>query len=213
MNEHEQERRNQQPDETPPEEVRPPGGTAERREGESALRPRIYVASLSDYNDGRLHGDWLDAGQEVEGLHSQIEAMLATSTIPHAEEWAIHDYEDFGPVRLGEYEPLALVSALGLGIAVHGEAFAALAALVDNDRDRLATFEDAYRGHWDSMAAYAEELLDDLGATAELERIPEWLQPYVEVDVAGFGRDLVLGGDVLSVDAHDGGVYVFDRER
>lgn len=59
------------------------------------------------------------------------------------------------------------------------------------------------------MTDYAEELLDDLGATEALERGPEWLQPYVQLDVRGFARDLKLGGDVRTV-AGDGGVWVFE---
>lgn len=53
--------------------------------------PRIYVASLSDYNAGRLHGSWLDANQPVDQLNDGVQAMLASSTEPLAEEYAIHD--------------------------------------------------------------------------------------------------------------------------
>ena len=34
--------------------------------------PRIYVASLSDYNAGRLHGVWIDAAEELDEIWSQI---------------------------------------------------------------------------------------------------------------------------------------------
>jgi len=69
-----------------------------REEGESAqkVRPRIYVASLSDYNAGRLHGGWFDADREPEKLEKEIGFMLACSPELIAEEWAIHDHEGFG---------------------------------------------------------------------------------------------------------------------
>ncbi len=35
----------------------------EEHEQEPRVQPRIYVASLSDYNAGRLHGQWLDAAE------------------------------------------------------------------------------------------------------------------------------------------------------
>ena len=38
--------------------------------------------------------------------------MLARSPMPGAEEWAIHDYEGFGPLRLGEYEDLGTISQI-----------------------------------------------------------------------------------------------------
>lgn len=61
------------------------------REASFGQTPRIYVASLSDYNNGLLHGEWIDAGQEPDEIHEQVQAMLAESESPGAEEWAIHD--------------------------------------------------------------------------------------------------------------------------
>lgn len=42
---------------------------------------RIYVASLSDYNAGILHGTWIDFAQltDLDDLRAAIAAMLATS--------------------------------------------------------------------------------------------------------------------------------------
>src|ERR1700722_12250921 len=79
----------------------------EEHEQEPKHQPRIYVASLSDYNAGRLHGEWLDAAQDPEALLAGIGAM--SSAEPGAEEWAIHDYEEFCGVRLGEYASIESV--------------------------------------------------------------------------------------------------------
>ena len=70
-------------------------------------------------------------------------------------------------------------------------------------------FEEVYRGHWESVTAYAEDFLDLLGANRYIEEVPEYLQPYVKLDVEGFARDLELGGDIIT-SVGDGGVYVFD---
>lgn len=183
-------------------------------EREPADGPRIYVASLSDYNDGRLHGTWLDADADPDELADGINDMLARSPTPGAEEWAIHDHEGFGPLHLGEYEDIATISQLGRGIAEHGAAFAHWAEICGTrDPDELARFDDVYLGHWNSAEAYAEELLDDLGIEELLEReVPEHLQPYVTVDVDGFARDLEYSGDVTASDG-DHGVYLFDNLR
>lgn len=99
--------------------------TGSTAEAAGQAPPRIYVASLSDYNAGRLHGAWIDAVQEIDELHGAIADMLAGSSTGRAEEWAIHDYEGFGPVELSEYESLANVARLARGIAEHGPAYAA----------------------------------------------------------------------------------------
>lgn len=185
-----------------------------RPEHEPRDRPRIYVASLSDYNAGRLHGTWIDAYQEDEDLAAEIQTMLDSSPEPIAEEWAIHDYEGFGPLRLGEYEDLASVAKVGRGIAEHGPAYAHWAGVVGiGDPDELDRFEDVYLGHHESVEAYAEELLDDLGYFDLVERtVPEYMQAYITVDVQGFARDLELSGDITTSEG-DGGAYVFDQNR
>jgi antirestriction protein len=178
------------------------------------VEPRIYAASLSDYNAGHLHGTWIDAAVDIDELWAGVQAMLAASPTPGAEEWAIHDYEGFGPVHLGEYEDLTTVAQIARGIAEHGPAFAHWAALIDTtDTDELARFDDTYLGEYESIEAYAEALLDDLGYPDLIERAsPEHLQPYVHLDVEAFARDLELSGDITTSDT-DGGVYVFDQHR
>lgn len=182
-----------------------------QREVEPNIQPRIYVASLSDYNAGRLHGSWLDADVEAADLAEGVQNMLARSPEPLAEEYAIHDYEGFGPLRLNEYESLESVSIVAQGIAEYGPAFAHWAALVGTtDTEALSRFDDAYRGHHASVADYGESLLEDMGLRQELEAaVPEFLEPYVRIDVEAFARDLELSGDV-TVSPGDGGVYIFE---
>lgn len=183
-------------------------------EREPRSDPRIYVASLADYNDGRLHGVWLDAASDDEDLADAVHAMLERSPIPGAEEWAIHDYENFGPVRLSEFEGLATVSRLAKGIAEHGPAFAHFASICDStDPEELARFEDAYLGHFDSIEGYAEELLDDMGIDELLDRaVPDSLRAYVKLDFEAFARDLEYSGDVTASEG-DNGAYLFDQNR
>ena len=57
---------------------------------------RIYEADLAAYNNGKLHGVWINVSDDLDGIHEQINAMLAESPEGFAEEYAIHDYEGFG---------------------------------------------------------------------------------------------------------------------
>ena len=170
-------------------------------------QPRIYVASLSDYNAGRLHGVWIDAAQETEAIWEQINAMLASSPEDGAEEFAVHDYENFGPIALGEYEPIEMVAKIGRGIAKHGIAYAAWAQqLGSSEWHDLDRFEDTYLGDWDSIIEHAQQLLDDLGIDTEVFG-PEWLSSYIYVDVDGFARDLAYDLNVIEFNNR---VYVFE---
>lgn len=165
--------------------------------------PRIYVASLSDYNAGRLVGEWIDADQDADDIHAAIQAMLATSKEEVAEEWAIHDYEGFGDLKLSEYESIERVAEIGQAIAEHGDAMAAFLGY-DSSRDP-SEFADAYLGHFDKLEDYAENLLDDMGV---FDNVNDMLRTYF--DVEQYARDLDMGGDVYTVDDPSGGVFVFD---
>ena len=64
-------------------------------------RPRIYVACLAAYNNGCLHGRWIEATTPDE-IWEQVRAMLADSPEPDAEEWAIHDHDGFEGAPLSD---------------------------------------------------------------------------------------------------------------
>ena len=71
---------------------------------------RIYVASLSDYNDGRLEGKWFDLADysDASELMEAIQEMLDDLTKKYndgevREEWAVHDYEGIPSTLASEY--------------------------------------------------------------------------------------------------------------
>ncbi|MHC4399439.1 MAG: antirestriction protein ArdA [Planctomycetota bacterium] len=162
--------------------------------------PRVYVACLASYNAGILHGAWIDA-TDADAIREAIQEMLKRSPCPGAEEYAIHDYEGFGNIRLSEWEDIDRVAELGALIDEHGAAFAAYANHVGVDYATEESFQDAYCGEWDSEEAYAENLFDEL----YLHEVPEHIQHYI--DYEAFARDLFIN-DYFSVES-DSGVYVF----
>ena len=162
--------------------------------------PRIYVACLASYNAGILHGQWIDTA-DADEMREAIQEMLGRSPCPGAEEYAIHDYEGFGSIRLSEWEDIDRVAELGQLIAEHGAAFAAYAGHIGADYATAESFQDAYCGEWDSQRAYAENLFDELYA----HDLPEHIAPYI--DYEAFARDLFIN-DKYSVESGSG-VYVF----
>jgi antirestriction protein len=72
--------------------------------------PRIYVASLSDYNNGRLEGKWFDLsdysnGSELmDGINEMLEEISEKYNDGEVrEEWAVHDYEYIPSSLASEY--------------------------------------------------------------------------------------------------------------
>jgi antirestriction protein len=185
---------------------------AEQHEAEPTVRPQIWVASLADYNNSIVHGTWIDATQDEAALRADIAAMLAASPLTAAtgepaEEWAIHVFQGFGALSIFEQEDLSWISRVAKGIQQHGLAFAAYADVME-DEALLDGFDGAYLGHYDSLHAYVEQLINELAYDRILdEAVPASLRPYVKIDISATADD--LGRDLHALPAPDGGVWIF----
>ena len=164
--------------------------------------PRIYVADLAAYNAGILRGVWIDATKEPEEIMAEVQAMLAGSSEPVAEEWAIHCYEGFGAAYISELTGFEDVHTIALLIEEHGALGAELLGQWNNDVDEVRRlFDDGYYlGVWDSVADYAQE------QTEETTEIPDHLRYYL--DYSAMARDMELNGDIFTVEL-DGQVHIF----
>lgn len=135
--------------------------------------------------------------------------MLAESRQPGAEEFAIHDYDQFGQWRIHENDPIELVAGIARGIKEHGYAFAAWAEVNEATPERFDDFTEAYLGRYDSVQDYAEQLIDDLGYTAELAKLPDALRRYLRFDTKALARDMEQDGQIHPVGSSDDGVWIF----
>ena len=163
--------------------------------------PKIYVACLAAYNNGILHGSWIDAAQGLDAIQSDVQAMLEASPIEGAEEFAVHDYEGFGSYSVSEYEGLESVSEIAEFIEDHGELGAeVLAHFSDIDEARTA-IEENYSGCYASLADYAQ------GFTEDTSEVPKHLEFYI--DYERMGRDMEMSGDIFTIETAHDEVHVF----
>lgn len=137
---------------------------------------RIYVACLASYNNGILHGAWINACQDSEEIMEEAQAMLAASSIEDAEEWAIHDYEGFEGISLSEYAGFERVAEFASFIEEHGELGAKVYEHFSNLDDAQTALDDHYCGRYDSAADFAKE------TTTETTEIPERLAFYIDYE-------------------------------
>lgn len=130
----------------------------------------------------------------AEGDRLDLRDMLKASPIENAEEWAIHDYEGFGGIRISEYEGFERVSQLAAFIAEHGEIGAALLDYYSGDLDEA--LDDRHLGAYASLADYV------LDVTEETTAIPQSLRYYI--DWQAMARDAELSGELFTIQtAHD----------
>jgi antirestriction protein len=181
------------------------------------LAPRIYVACLSAYNNGHLHGWWIDADQEPDALSLDIEEMLADSPMDDAEEWAIHDFLNFSPISLDEHEDIEKVCQWANLINEHTDDRGAIAAYISWAEDAglevtSEEFESRYCGHWESGEDFALN-------SGEIEELYNWSKFEKEhhfwstmIDWERVGRELELSDAYYYADGSKSGnygIYVF----
>lgn len=171
------------------------------------MKNRIYVACLAAYNNGFLHGKWIEVTSDYEALIDEVRAMLKASPEPDAEEWAIHDYEGFDGLKVEEYTDFKELCEYVEAIEGSSYDQELIAGVMDNlsitAREAIAYIEDNFAGEAESLEQWA---IDFLQETGELENLPKHLSYYF--DYAAYARDLELNGDVFTV-SNGRNVYIF----
>lgn len=195
--------------------------------------PRVWIACLAAYNEGHLHGEWVDA-TDADELHEVGKRIIASSPAMYAEELAIHDYDNFpGAIvrQLGEYPRFETLANVASALEEHGEAFGAWLGVQDSALDLAADdlgsqFEEHFRGEWDSEEAFAMEQVCEIGwggISAQLYEKP-YASPEETINVfdelasylnwESIAREMFQHGNYTSV-RMDGGtysMYVFEDE-
>ena len=188
-------------EERPVTEPQPPAPRGTATGSDHQTRPRIYVACLAAYNNGKLHGRWIVV-TDPDDVRHQVADMLAASPEPGAEEWSIHDSEGFEGAELSEWANFETVCDLADFIAEHGELGAKLYAHFGNDLEQAGAQFDDYAGEYASLGAFAEDLHDSTRT-----ELPDDLRYYMDWDARG--RDLELSGDVFAIETGFEQIHIF----
>jgi len=148
--------------------------------GGSMETPRIYVADLEAYNNGRLVGEWLDLADynDADELMDAIQDVLKKSG---GEEYAIHDVEYVPRSMYSEYmgkrdfeelyEMMDLAKDNNLPLEVVQE--------VVSQYDASAV--DEFQGKYDNAEDFAEQLVDEMGGLENFSS-PEYYVYMTDTD-------------------------------
>jgi antirestriction protein len=168
--------------------------------------PRIYVACLSAYNNGKLHGEWIDCDQDADDIWAEINKMLAQSPEPDAEEWAIHCYENWQGIEISEHESIERIAELAQLLEEHGQAYAVYYQHYASDATS-EDFQDRYIGKYEDEEDFVYQMWDECGRLKQLEEL-NINESYI--DWSAIARDWFIDS-YHSVEVGYKQTYVFSR--
>jgi len=193
---------------------------------------KIYIACLASYNNGTMHGKWIDATSDVDEMQDEVIALLrsskypnvmvecpacggvyrvgecstckGTGEVPSAEEFAIHSFD--GVPNLGEYCGLRAVADYVEFVEAHDsfEADEIEAVLDDCCGDLVLAQERLEDGYCGTFARF-QDFADEYAEGYILPDVEnEMARKYF--DYESFAHDLQT--DMHTIDT-PGGVMVF----
>jgi antirestriction protein len=148
-------------------------------------QPKIFVACLDSYHNGKVYGLWINATQEIEAIKQQISIMLSGShylepdAYPAPRMYAIHAQEGFYNLQLDVHANIEDMRAQALFIAKHGELGAKLIAHYEGTLEAAEeVINQRYQGEYKNPLEYATQLFNKL----YLNTIPEHIQFCIDYE-------------------------------
>lgn len=146
--------------------------------------PSVWIACLASYNSGILHVAWVNVPETVKEFQEEIDKVIKSSPFPDSEEWAFHDYFDFAPFEVDEWEDMNTLimkaNVLNSLESYEVEAFDKWEYNEhsgDDAQSILDRFRDEYRGEYQSGEDYAFHFYSECYET------PEYLMNYINYEM------------------------------
>jgi antirestriction protein len=168
--------------------------------------PKIYVADLAAYNNGKLIGEWLDlsdydSGEEVMDAISELLEKWSKESGEEREEFAIHDYENFDSSLYSEYMGEGDFDMVIKSYKVSKEKGIPMSVISNimsqySPDDLSDWVDDRYEGEFNSDEDLAYHYVDMIGGLENVGQ--DTLERYF--DYESFGRDLSY--DYTEIDGH-----------
>lgn len=159
----------------------------------------IYIANLRKYNEGYLVGGWLPLPTTEDELQEFLEDVVKIDD--EHEEYAIHDYETYLDIKIGQYDDIMELSEQIETIeGFNNHEYEAFQAYIEcessNLDDAIECIQSGRYSFYPGINNYSdlgERYFHDLGYAS---LVPEYLHEYI--DFKKFGEDYGEYGIITS---------------
>lgn len=152
---------------------------------------RIWIGTKRTFDDGILHGEWVDAELPPLDLVAAIGQVLSTSPVEDDDEFIIAATDGFGDLRIDPEFPISEIKNVAEKVRIHGQLFIEYCRLLQDVGKATATFDWAYLGILDDYVEVGEQLLDRLGIRATFDEAFALLPPYLRTLIIIDGSKLL----------------------
>lgn len=115
------------------------------------ITPKIYVSVLADYNNGIMHGKWIDCDQSIDDVWQEIHQLYITSSAPNVTATVCHDC---GHIKLYEHDTCSECGSDNIKLVVSAEEYAI------HDYEGFAPFAVSEYSSIEEIAHMAEIITD-----------------------------------------------------
>jgi antirestriction protein len=169
--------------------------------------PRVYIADLAAYNDGKLVGEWINLSDYNDGseVMEKIDELLkkwSKKAGEEREEYAVHDYENFSANLYSEYmseesfDKVIKSYNVSKTTGIPADVIATIVREYNPD-DIEEWINEHYEGEFNNDTDLAYHYVEKLGGVKELgEKTTD-----MYFDYESFGRDLSIN-DFNDYDGH-----------
>ena len=176
-------------------------------------QPQVWAGALAAYNNGDLHGAWIDVTSDLDEVMAAVQEVLSTSPVKGEEEWDVMDtsnvVEGFRCSVEGAVLSVGICEALK--DAGQSDPRGLLGAYVDwqgadtltDPHDAAEEILDKLLGKYENLRHYADEVAAEV---LEQQGITDGHFAYRFFNWASHAHDMDCNGDVHVSDEG----YVFD---
>ena len=168
---------------------------------------QIYIGDLAAYNNGILHGVWVNALDGIEVIQEEINNMLSASPAPGAEEYEVQDLSGFPSFCYSDYtsidflvEVAEFLDSCDFKDSLINKVVEYCGGDLENAKNMI---EENYSGSFDREVDFAYDLVDQMYSESELGPMANY------IDYDAFAHDLLMADYTSFYD--DGKYHVFSR--
>jgi hypothetical protein len=168
---------------------------------EQEPQPRVWIGTKKAYEEGYLHGNWMEADTSPLDFDIEVNSLINTSPVENDNEYVIGATDGLYDIHVPTDTGLETVRRLTHAIRQHGEPLVVWVKRGGDIATALESFDGSFLGVFDDPFTISRHILREMGVIDSIndamERHPEQLRDYIYIDYKQLIEDLMESGRLI----------------